>query len=83
MFWPLNIMKIEGIISGPEQEIHHLVSLNGISFTSSTTVRNLGIISVQNFSFKPHIKEVSKIAFFHLCNISKVMDISSCPMQKN
>jgi len=49
--------------------------LFSISLASSTTVRNLGVIFDQNLSFDAHIKQVSRTAFFHLRDISKIRNI--------
>ncbi|XP_056887154.1 uncharacterized protein LOC130524745 [Takifugu flavidus] len=47
-------------------------ALDGISLTSSLSVRNLGVTFDQNLSFNSHIKLVSRSAFFHLRNITKI-----------
>ena len=52
-------------------------ALDGISLTSSSTVRNFGVIFDQNWSFDSHIKQFSRTAFFHLRNIVKIRNILS------
>jgi len=52
-----------------------IVSQDGISLASSSTVRNLGVIFDQKLSFDSHIKQVSRTAFFHLRNIAKIRNI--------
>ena len=49
-------------------EIEYVVWI-GFVFASSTTVRNLGVIFAQNWSFKSHRKHVFRSDFFHLCSI--------------
>ena len=54
-----------------------ITTLDGITLASSTTVRNLGVIFVQDLSFNSHIKQISRTAFFHLHNIAKIRHILS------
>ena len=79
-FLLLNSSKTEIIFFVPKQFRNsmpsHLISLDSMGFTSSTTVRNLGVNFNHNLSFKPHIK-VTRVAFFHLRNISKIRNILS------
>ena len=76
-----NSDKTEVVIFGPEcfKEIlfSYIITLDGISLASITTVRNLGVIFDQNLSFDAHIKQVSWTAFFHLRNIAKIRNILS------
>uniref|UniRef100_A0A674NXK6 Neutral sphingomyelinase (N-SMase) activation associated factor n=2 Tax=Takifugu rubripes TaxID=31033 RepID=A0A674NXK6_TAKRU len=63
------------MVFGPEplrDRLDHMITLDGISLTSSLSVRNLGVTFDQNLSFNSHIKTVSTSAFFHLRNISKI-----------
>ena len=48
-----------------------IVTLDGISLGPSSTVKNLRVM------FYPHIKQVSRKAFFHLRNIMKIRNILS------
>ena len=77
----LNTDKTEVVIFGPkrfsEKLPSYIVTLDGISLASSSTVRNLGVIFDQNLSFDSHIKQVSRTAFFHLRNIVKIRNILS------
>ena len=61
----------------------YIVTLDGISLASSSTVRNLGIIFDQNLSFDAHIKLFSRTAFFHLRNIVKKGTSCLRVMQRN
>ena len=76
----LNSDKTDVIVVGPthlrEISSDHLISLDAITLASSSIVRNLGVIFDQDFSFVPHIKQVSRV-FFHLCNIMKIRNILS------
>ena len=71
-FLLLNSDKTEVIVCGPK---HLRKGLDGVAMASSTTVRNLGVIFDQDLSFKQHINQVCKTAFFHLCNIAKIRSI--------
>ncbi|XP_072234405.1 uncharacterized protein [Leuresthes tenuis] len=77
----LNSDKTEVVLFGPERLREklssYIVTLDGISLASSSTVRNLGVIFDQNLSFDAHIKLVSRTAFFHLRNIAKISNILS------
>uniref|UniRef100_A0A674PHN9 Reverse transcriptase domain-containing protein n=1 Tax=Takifugu rubripes TaxID=31033 RepID=A0A674PHN9_TAKRU len=74
-FLLLNPGKTEVMVFGPEplrDRLDHMITLHGISLTSSLSVRNLGVTFDQNLSFNSHIKLVSRSAFFHLRNITKI-----------
>ncbi|KAK0137188.1 ATP-binding cassette sub-family G member 5 [Merluccius polli] len=53
------------------------LSVSKVSYSVSTTVRNLGVIFDQDLSFNSHIKQTSRTAFFHLRNITKIRRILS------
>ena len=80
-FLLLNSDKTEVIVFGPkhlrDSLSNHVVSLDGITLASSTTVKNLGVIFDEDMSFKCHIKQVTRTAFFHLRNIIKIRNILS------
>ena len=73
------ILKI--LVLGPKNLRYSLskdiVTLDGITLASSTTVRNLGVIFDQDLSFKSHMKQTSRTAFFHLRNIANIRHILS------
>uniref|UniRef100_A0A674PNC8 Reverse transcriptase domain-containing protein n=1 Tax=Takifugu rubripes TaxID=31033 RepID=A0A674PNC8_TAKRU len=61
-FLLLNPGKTEVMVFGPEplwDRLDHMITLDGISLTSSLSVRNLGVTFDQNLSFNSHIKLVS------------------------
>ncbi|TWW74291.1 hypothetical protein D4764_14G0002920 [Takifugu flavidus] len=65
----------EVMVFGPEplrDRLDHMITLDGISLTSCLSVRNLGVTFDQNVSFNSHIKLVSRSAFFHLRNITRI-----------
>uniref|UniRef100_A0A8D3AUE7 Reverse transcriptase domain-containing protein n=1 Tax=Scophthalmus maximus TaxID=52904 RepID=A0A8D3AUE7_SCOMX len=80
-FLLLNSEKTEVIILGPkhlrETLSDHIVTLDGITLASSSTVRNLGVTFDQDMSFDSHLKQVSRTAFFHLRNIKNIRNILS------
>ncbi len=74
-FLLLNSDKTEILLVGPKNStqniLDHNLQLDGCTVTSST-VKNLGVILDSNLSFENHISNVTKTAFFHLRNISKL-----------
>jgi len=74
-FQLLNSDKTEVVVFGREhfreKLSSYIVTLDGIYLASSTTVRILRVI------FDAHIKQVSRIAFFHFRNIAKNRNILS------
>ncbi|XP_029903354.1 uncharacterized protein LOC115356335 [Myripristis murdjan] len=80
-FLLLNSERIEVIMFGPkylrESVSNDIAILDGITLAPSSTVRNLGVIFDVDLSFTSHIKQISKTAFFHLRNISKLRHILS------
>ena len=77
----LNSDETEVIVLGPkhirESLSNNMVNLDGITLASTITVRNLGVIFDHELSFKSHVKQISRTAFFHLRNISKIQHILS------
>ncbi|XP_034041739.1 uncharacterized protein LOC117524118, partial [Thalassophryne amazonica] len=80
-FLLLNSDKTEVIVLGPKNlrnmVSNQILTLDGITLTSSNTVRNLGVIFDQDMSFKAHIKQICRTAFLHLRNISKIRKVLS------
>ena len=52
-------------------------NLDGITLASRNNVRNLGVSFDQDLSFNSHVKQISRTAYFHLCNIAKFLHILS------
>ena len=52
-----------------------IAALDDIALASNETVRNLGVIFDTDLSFNSHLKLISRIAFFHLCNIYMYMNM--------
>ncbi len=79
-FLLLNSDKTEILLIGPKNSTQNLLDYNlqldGCTVTSST-VKNLGVILDSNLSFENHISNVTKTAFFHLRNISKLRNMLS------
>ncbi len=80
-FLLLNSEKNEVLIIGPKNHTsnnqEHCLTLDGCSLDSSSSVRNLGVLSDSNLSFDSHISSIWKTAFFHLKNISKLRPMLS------
>ncbi|CAJ1053038.1 RNA-directed DNA polymerase from mobile element jockey [Xyrichtys novacula] len=80
-FLMLNSDKTEVLVLGPkhlrEAFSSNLATFDGISLASNPTVRNLGVVFDQDLSFSSHIQQISRTAFFHLRNISKIRRILS------
>jgi len=80
-FLLLNSDKAEVVVFGPEhfkkKLSSYIFTLDCISLASITTVRNLGIIFEQDLFFDSHTKQISRTAFFQLCNIAKVRNTLS------
>ncbi len=80
-FLLLNSDKTEILLIGPKNSTQNLLDYNlqldGCTVTSST-VKNLGVILDSNLSFwKIIFSNVTKTAFFHLRNISKLRNMLS------
>jgi hypothetical protein len=75
----LNPDKTEVIILGPqklrESLSEQIISLDNMILSTSSTVKNLGVLFDQDLSFKAHINQACKTAFFHLRNIAKIRNI--------
>ena len=70
-FLQLNQDKTEVLLIGPEGEREKLLPKLQ-DFKTSQCVKNLGVIFDSELNFIPHIKNVTKIGFYHLKNIARV-----------
>ena len=57
----------------PDISLH----LDGVSVASSAVIKNHGVIFDPELSFVTHIKNISRIAFYHLRNIAKIRKMLS------
>ncbi|KAI2647989.1 putative RNA-directed DNA polymerase from transposon BS [Labeo rohita] len=72
-FLKLNEDKSEILLVGNElQRKKVLNSLGNLALQTKTEVKNLGVILDSELTFKAHIDNVVKTAFFHLRNIARV-----------
>ncbi|KAF7688783.1 hypothetical protein HF521_013590 [Silurus meridionalis] len=80
-FLLLNSDKTEILLISPKTStqklLHFNLHLEGCTVTTSSTVKDLGVILDTHLSFKNHINQVTKTAFFHLRNIAKLRNILS------
>ena len=52
-------------------------NIDGISITSSAVIKDLGVTLDSDLSFDAHIKNISRVVFYHLRNISKILKMLS------
>ncbi len=81
-FLLLNSEKTEVLIIGPKNptcnNLEHYLTLDDCSVnSSSSSVRNLGVLFDSNLSFESHVSSICKTTFFHLKNISKLWPMLS------
>ncbi|XP_057187413.1 uncharacterized protein LOC130552818 [Triplophysa rosa] len=80
-FLLLNSNKTEILLIRPktrEQNISdYNLQIEGCTVAPTNTVKHLGVILDSNLSFKNHISNVTKTAFFHLRNVAKLRNILS------
>lgn len=75
----LNPDKTEVILLGPqrlrETLSEQIITLDNVSVSPCSTVKNLGVLFDQDLSFKAHINQACRTAYFHLRNIAKIRNI--------
>ena len=80
-FLLLNSGKTEILVVSPKSIRNKMpdisLHLDGVSVASSAVIKNLGVIFDPELSFETHIKNTSRIAFFHLRNIAKIRKMLS------
>ena len=70
-FLQLNQDKTEVLVIGPEGKREKLLpKLN--AFKDSQCVKNLGVLFDSELDFIPHIRNTTKIVFYHLKNMARV-----------
>uniref|UniRef100_A0A672IAL3 Reverse transcriptase domain-containing protein n=1 Tax=Salarias fasciatus TaxID=181472 RepID=A0A672IAL3_SALFA len=70
-FLQLNQDKTEVLVIGPEGQREKILPKLR-DFKPAQLVKNLGVIFDSELSFIPHIKNITKIGFYHLKNIARV-----------
>ncbi|KAF4085663.1 hypothetical protein AMELA_G00097960 [Ameiurus melas] len=82
----LNSDKTEILLLGPRVArsnlSDHMVTLDGLSVSSCSAVKDLGVIIDSSLSFDAHVDNITRIAFFHLRNISKIKTYCHYMMRK-
>ncbi len=74
----LNEDKTEILLAGPKALRHQINSLlTPLSVKPCEHVKNLGVILDADLNFQKHISSISKTAFYHFRNISKVRSLLS------
>ena len=77
-FLQLNQDKTEIIIIGDRSEREKLAAhLNTLGLSTKHQVKNLGVLIDPDLKFESHIKNITKISFYHLRNIVKVRPLLS------
>lgn len=82
-FLQLNSNKTEGLLIGTPHQLRStpltVFHFSGHNITLNSPVTNLGVRFDPHLSFDIHIKQLCKIAFFHLQNIAKLRPFLSLP----
>ncbi|XP_076607191.1 uncharacterized protein LOC143333136 [Chaetodon auriga] len=69
----LNADKTEVIVIGPKNERSKISAhLNAMSLTTTDKARNLGVIIDSDLNFNNHLKLMTKSAYYHLKNITRI-----------
>ncbi|KAI5095823.1 hypothetical protein C0J45_14253 [Silurus meridionalis] len=55
----------------------YVASLDDVSVSACTAVKDLGVIIDPSLSFESHVNNITRIAFFHLRNIAKIRNMMS------
>ncbi|KAI5085474.1 hypothetical protein C0J45_5310, partial [Silurus meridionalis] len=80
-FLLLNSDKTEVLLLGPHAArsklSDYVASLDGVSVSACTAVKDLGVIIDPSLSFESHVNNITRIAFFHLRNIAKIRNMMS------
>uniref|UniRef100_A0A3B3DKG4 Reverse transcriptase domain-containing protein n=1 Tax=Oryzias melastigma TaxID=30732 RepID=A0A3B3DKG4_ORYME len=74
----LNKNKTEVIVFGAkEKRLDVTTELQSIQLKTTNQARNLGVVIDTDLKFDKHIKAVTKSAYYHLKNISRIKDLMS------
>ena len=75
-FLQLNCAKTEVILIGTNTTLSQLpnltIKMDGVKVVPSSQIRNLGVIFDSNLTFESHVKNTTKVSFFHLRRIAKL-----------
>ena len=78
VFFQLNKDKTEIIIFGSKEErLKVSAQLQSVMLETTDQARNLGVIMDSDLNFSSHIKTVTKSAYYHLKNISRIRGLMS------
>ena len=80
-FLLLNSDKTKIMVVGPKSLRHNLSAYmpntDGISITSIAVIKDIGVTLDSDLAFDAHIKNISRVAFYHPKNISKIRKMLS------
>ena len=77
-FLQLNKDKTEVIVFGAKDErLRVSTQLQSVMLKTSNQARNLGVIIDSDLNFNSHIKTITKSAYYHLKNISRIKGFMS------
>ena len=69
-------LKTEMLVLGPKKQRNLLldltINLDGCTFVSNKTVKDLCVTLDPDLSFDKHIKNISRTEFLHLRNVAKI-----------
>ena len=77
-FLQLNNDKTEVIVFGArDEQLKVSAQLKSVMLESRHQARNLGVVIDSDLNFKKHIKSITKSAYYHLRNISRIKGLMS------
>ena len=77
-FLQLNKDKTEVIVFGAKEErLKVSTQLQSIMLKTTNQARNLGVVMDSDLNFNSHIKTITKSAYYHLKNISRIKGLMS------
>ena len=77
-FLQLNKDKTEVIVFGAKKErLNVSAQLQSVMLKTTNQARNLGVVMDSDLNLNSHIKTITKSAYYHLKNISRVKGLMS------